>query len=158
MAKNEINVMNEHYAPAKIKFNLKNTTQINDPSCSRTDVTDATTMDNFKAQSHTGGTDTLNIVYVPTNEGPGTKGICIIPPPDGNIASSVGDKDGCVVATSTLPGQAKDSGGDGKDVTSVHEAGHWLSLEHTTESSGSGYGSRRRQSGETRNIMEPVQM
>ncbi|KJZ74199.1 hypothetical protein HIM_06430 [Hirsutella minnesotensis 3608] len=158
VANNGIKVMNEFYAPAKLKFNLRNTTRINDPICSQTDVTDTNTMDSLKAQSHQGGTDTLNIVYVPTNEGPGTKGVCIIPPPSNDIAASVGDKDGCVVALSTLPGQAKKGQGDPKDVTSVHEAGHWLGLQHTPETGGNNGGFSRRQYGGTRNIMEPVQI
>ncbi|KAM4066539.1 hypothetical protein HRG_000632 [Hirsutella rhossiliensis] len=156
IAKNEINVMNEFYAPAQINFKLQNTSRIIDASCGQTDVTDQATMDNLKMKSHQGDVGTLNIVYVPTNEGPGAKGYCVIPPPSDNIGQIFGRKDGCVVATSTLPGQSR-FGGDDKDVTSVHEAGHWLGLQHWNEGNG-GPGFNRRQTGGTRNIMVPFQI
>ncbi|KAF4511729.1 hypothetical protein G6O67_003501 [Ophiocordyceps sinensis] len=156
LAKQEIKVMNEFYAPAQIRFKIDNTTRIIDAVCEQTDVTDQATMDMLKVQSHQGSVATLNIVYVPTNQGPGAKGYCVIPPPSDNIGQIFGRKDGCVVATSTLPGQSRY--GDDKDVTSVHEAGHWLGLQHWNEGGGSGRPFNRRQTGGTQNIMVPYQI
>ncbi|KJZ74602.1 hypothetical protein HIM_05952 [Hirsutella minnesotensis 3608] len=149
VAKKELDLMNEFFGPAQITFNLKNTSRINDNRCSQTDVTDQNTMDNLKKDRHQGTTGTLNIVYLPTNEGPGTKGVCVIPPGN-NIGRSLGGVDGCVVAMDTLPkgGKEKRQNGAG-DITSVHEAGHWLGLQHADQQGGGT---------PSRNIMEPTQV
>ncbi|KJZ72202.1 hypothetical protein HIM_08467 [Hirsutella minnesotensis 3608] len=153
VAKHEIEVMNRHYDPAQIKFHLQNTTRMYDARCGQTSVTDQAYMDSLKEQTHQGGTNTLNIVYVPTNKGPGTKGYCVIPPASNNIRQIFGRKDGCVVSDSTLPGNGR---GSDNDVTSVHEAGHWLGLQHWNENRGPGFS--RRQMGQTRNIMDAWQI
>ncbi|KAG8416341.1 hypothetical protein J3458_006933 [Metarhizium acridum] len=109
VAEKTVEDMNELFAGGKIRFNLQNVSRINDPRCTA-GVTDNRSMDQLKSQVHQGNTSTLNVVYVPTNQGAGVKGMCVVPQPGMDIAAGIGGADGCVVAMDTLP---KDNGGNG---------------------------------------------
>ncbi|KAM4061415.1 Metallopeptidase, catalytic domain protein [Hirsutella rhossiliensis] len=117
VAQNAVDQMNSFYKMCNIQFNLQNVSQTQDQRC-QAGLQDNAAMDNLKSQVHTGNTSTLNIVYVNTNQGAGVKGVCVIPQPQTNIAQAVGSKDGCVVATDTLPkhngGNDADGGGGAK--------------------------------------------
>ncbi|KAH0596012.1 hypothetical protein MHUMG1_05871 [Metarhizium humberi] len=119
VAEKAVEDMNGLFANGKIKFNLQNVSRIADPLCI-SGVTDNKAMDQLKSRVHQGNTTTLNIVYVPTNSGAGTKGMCIVPSPDTNISKGIGDVDGCVVAMDTLPkgngsnGVNSGNGGNGR--------------------------------------------
>ncbi|OAR00308.1 hypothetical protein LLEC1_01023 [Akanthomyces lecanii] len=153
---------------AKIEFKLEKITHINDARCT-TRLEDNQAMDSLKARVHQGNTSTLNLVYLPTNEGPGVKGMCVLPEPNVDIASNIGSTDGCVIAMDTLPGASntRRDAGDimGIKVTTTHEMGHWLSLPHETRGGQSpsqdsserfsGGSLRGRSGGAVRNIMEP---
>ncbi|EXU94558.1 peptidase M12 family protein, partial [Metarhizium robertsii] len=178
VAQETVEDMNGLLAKGKIKFTLQNISRINDPRCTA-GVTNNGAMDALKSQVHQGNTSTLNVVYVPTNQGAGVKGMCVVPQPGTDIASSIGGADGCVVAMDTLP---KDNGGNdvnghvggsnggsgggngqlsGAFTTTTHEMGHWLGENHVNGGSKGGFSGgllRRQGGGSTGNIMEPVSM
>lgn len=159
VAQKAVDFMNSVLDGAKIKFNLGNVSRIDNVRCNA-GLTDNQAMDSLKAEVHQGNTSTLNLVYVPTNQGPGVKGVCVLPQPGDDIASNIGSKDGCVVAADTLTDNS------GASITTTHEMGHWLSLPHVNgggQSRGGGpfnrvsSGHLRRQSGGGEgNVMEPV--
>ncbi|EFY94845.2 hypothetical protein MAA_09675 [Metarhizium robertsii ARSEF 23] len=113
VAEKAVEDMNGLFANGKIKFNLQNVSRIADPLCI-SGVTDNKAMDQLKSRVHQGNTTTLNIVYVPTNSGAGTKGMCIVPEKGTNISKGIGDVDGCVVAMDTLPKSNSSNGGNGR--------------------------------------------
>jgi hypothetical protein len=93
-----------------------------------------------------------------SGQGKATLGTCVVPVPGQNVATDIGSQDGCVVGEDTLPkdngsdstGSARGNpggrnghGGQSRNffgrqvgqkrispVTTTHEMGHWLGLEH----------------------------
>lgn len=177
VAQKAVDQMNAFLDGSKIKFTMQNISRIDDARCTA-GLTDGQAMDSLKAEVHQGNTSTLNIVYLPTNQGAGVKGVCVLPQPGTNIARSIGNKDGCVVAMDTLPNESRGNGGTGEgnppggllggllgglfgrqsgtgintrqaSPTTTHEMGHWLSLPHA------GQGGQTGGAG-VRNIMDAV--
>lgn len=103
--------MNSFIDGSKIQFILQNVSRIDNARCVA-GLEKNQAMDALKAEVHQGNTSTLNIVYVPTNQGAGVKGVCVVPQPGSDIAQAIGSSDGCVVAMDTLP---DDNGGNGAD-------------------------------------------
>ncbi|OAQ69237.1 metalloprotease 1 [Pochonia chlamydosporia 170] len=177
VAQKAVDQMNAFLDGSKIKFTMQNVSRIDDARCTA-GLTNGQAMDSLKAEVHQGNTSTLNIVYLPTNQGAGVKGVCVLPQPGTNIARSIGNKDGCVVAMDTLPNESRGNGGTGEgnppggqlggllgslfgrqsgtgintrqaSPTTTHEMGHWLSLPHA------GLGGQTGGAG-VRNIMDAV--
>lgn len=184
VAQKAVDDMNTFIDGAKINFQLQNVSRIDNARCTG-GLENKRAMDALKAEVHQGNTSTLNLVYVPTNQGPGVKGVCVLPQPGTNIASNIGSQDGCVIAIDTLPddnggdptngGRGKPGGNNGRrspedttgsSITTTHEMGHWLSLPHVNEGGQipsvapikrSSSGRFRRQiGGGSGNVMEPV--
>ncbi|KID85345.1 metalloprotease MEP1 [Metarhizium guizhouense ARSEF 977] len=112
VAEKAVEDMNGLFADGKIRFSLQNVSRIADPLCTA-GVRNDGAMEQLKAKVHQGNTSTLNIVYVPSNQGGGRKGACIKPEPGMDIARSLGAEDGCVVALDTLPKGKGGNGGNG---------------------------------------------
>ncbi|EFY94021.1 Metallopeptidase, catalytic domain protein [Metarhizium robertsii ARSEF 23] len=166
VAQETVDQMNTIFKVTGINFNLENVTHISNRLCNA-GLDNDQAIDMMKSEIRQGNTSTLNIVYVPTNQGAGTKGKCILPPPSAPISQTVGSIDGCAVAMDTLPksngsnspsrgddvseflssrsegdganpiGSSR-SEGDGANpigllITTTHETGHWLGLEHVEQ-------------------------
>lgn len=163
--------MNSVLEGSGISFNLENVSRTTNNLCA-SGLANVQTFDSLKAELHQGNASTLNIVYVQTNQGRGLKGMCTMPPPGIDVASKIGRRDGCVVAMDTLPrGNGSDSidGVGGVLITTTHEMGHWLTLEHVKEAgealgpggqAGGVFGRlfRRRRGSSIGNVMEPWSM
>lgn len=115
-----------------MEFILEDVDHIRDDRCTA-DVRDYQAMDGLKAAFHEGNTTTLNVVFVLSNYGSGTKGVCVLPNTYENVARSVGTRDGCVCAMDTLPREGFDS--SSFDSIISHELGHALSCEHVKDNS-----------------------
>ncbi|TQV92707.1 metalloprotease 1 [Cordyceps javanica] len=116
--------MNSYLDGAKIKFHLENVSQVESARCTA-GLNNDNAMAALKAEFRKGNSSTLNLVYVQTNQGGGTKGQCTVPPA-GTAPTS--KDDGCVIAADTLP-----SGRRTGSITTTHEVGHWLSLVHSDQ-------------------------
>ncbi|EXU94638.1 peptidase M12 family protein [Metarhizium robertsii] len=153
VAQETVDQMNTVFKVTGINFNLENVTYISNRLCNAGLDSDQA-IDRMKSEIRQGNTSTLNIVYVPTNQGAGTKGKCILPPASAPISQTVGSIDGCAVAMDTLPksnGSNSPSRGDdvseflssrsegdganpiGPLITTTHETGHWLGLGHVEQ-------------------------
>lgn len=76
----ELELMNDRYSLAKIKFSLQNITRQTNDSFEQLNVGDSQSSNRLKSQVHQGGVSTPNVVFLPTNEGAGVKGLCNVPP------------------------------------------------------------------------------
>lgn len=109
VAKKAVEQMNSFYKLCNIQFSLQNTSETQDQRC-QAGLENNGAMDNLKSSLHQGNASTLNLVYVSSNRGAGVKGVCVVPQAGTNIPQAIGSKDGCVVASDTLP-----QGGGGND-------------------------------------------
>ncbi|KJZ70561.1 hypothetical protein HIM_10064 [Hirsutella minnesotensis 3608] len=177
MGQAELALLNKYYKDAGITWVLSSSVKLtDDPKCQSLTIDNKKQqLEALKKETRKGGSEELNILYLPSNQGAGKKGECINPRPgsqpppktSGNIVDS------CVVAMDTLPGQKGNGGSSGgsggrgfpgffrrqqgqngggiEDITSVHEAGHWLALPHVDQNSSGGKPG-------TQNVMEPAQV
>lgn len=160
MGNKELKIMNDYYKDVGVTWVLKNSTKIQDDAhCEQVSLDEnKETLEQLKEENRVGGSEELNILYLPTNQGAGKKGECIVPPADGPPPPTRAGNlvDSCVAAMDTLPGQKGQGGSErgipngrggfgrlfrrqereGDDITSVHEAGHWLSLPHVGQGGG----------------------
>ncbi|KAF4511758.1 hypothetical protein G6O67_000969 [Ophiocordyceps sinensis] len=170
----ELRIMNECYSACNIKWTLLNSTKITDDVRCRTTSLDRNKdqLEGLKLKSRDGGSEVCNVLYLPSNQAAGKKGECIAPKPGSPAPpKNLGFVDSCVVAMNTLPGvKGATTGGArqqespprpaaktatcpvGADITTVHECGHFLSLQHV-----GGDKLRRRQRGGSGNVMDAVQ-
>ena len=95
--------MNTVLKRGKMSFHLSNVTRFNHERCT-SDLTNLQAMNALKTDRHVGGPETLNIVVVQSNEGPGVKGVCVLPTLGDDIGRYLGKTDGCVVAIDTVAG------------------------------------------------------
>ncbi|TQV90596.1 hypothetical protein V2A60_008272 [Cordyceps javanica] len=134
IAQAEIELMNSFVSSARITFSLEAVKHIDNTKC-KSDINRWDDMLDLITDVRQGDASTLNIVYVQGNRGDGTKGVCSQPRLGARLSDQALAMDGCVVAMDTLP-----EGNDGKDpvypAITIHEAGHWLSLDHTVGDNG----------------------
>ncbi|XP_044723759.1 uncharacterized protein HRG_01655 [Hirsutella rhossiliensis] len=182
MGQKETEVMNEYWNTLGINWNLATSVKISNDSRCKLEILSGQQPDleSLKSAVRAPGSEQLTILSMPSNKGAGTKGQCIVPqgepPLKKNEQSFV---DGCVIAMDTLPGMENagagkrptQNGGSGggfgrffrrqqeqrqrPSITTVHEAGHWLGLEHEPQPGGQGFRAGRRRAAQRGNVMEP---
>ncbi|KAI3317794.1 hypothetical protein HD806DRAFT_550156 [Xylariaceae sp. AK1471] len=120
MLNDQLNVLNNDFAPQGFHFNLKGTTRTVDSVWARDG--DEKGMKKFLRK---GTYRTLNLYFV--KELGDLAGYCY--PPTGGAKEGSGRflKDGCTICSAAMPGGAWKSPGH----TVTHEVGHWLGLLHT---------------------------
>lgn len=127
MVRNQLNVMNQDFAPHGISFNLQGTTRTINPTWAQ----DGNEMA-MKRELRQGGYNALNLYFVRTLGGP--FGYCYFPTSNASPGSTAFIRDGCTILSSTVPGGSSTNYNLGK--TATHEVGHWLNLYHTFQGSG----------------------
>ncbi|GME36547.1 Peptidase M43 pregnancy-associated plasma-A [Neofusicoccum parvum] len=122
MLSDQLDVMNENYAPHGISFTLLGTTRtINSNWAS--DGAELT----MKKSLRQGDYKTLNIYFQKAIGG--NLGYCYFPSTSATEGSNSFYYDGCSILYSSLPGGSATNYNLGKTVT--HEVGHWFGLYHT---------------------------
>jgi hypothetical protein len=157
VAEQVVDEMNFYIKDANIKYHLENISHITDARCNVGLDDEGRTAD-LKSKVHQGNSSVLNLVYMPRDQSGKTLGTCVVPVPGQDVATDIGSQDGCVVGDDTLPkdngsdstGSARGNpggrnghGGQSRNllgrqvgqkrispVTTTHEMGHWLGLEH----------------------------
>jgi hypothetical protein len=125
--------MNTAYSPAGIQFAFAGSDRIKSNTLSTgdglfPDWNASTAMQNYLETYRSGAYADLNLFFY-TNPPADTLGQCTFPLATVPAATSFDfAKDGCHLATGTLPGQ--ELTGYNLGMTAVHETGHWLSLLH----------------------------
>lgn len=122
MLQDQIEVLNDNFAPHSIQFNLTGTTRTVNSTWS--DNEDILVM---KTNLRKGDYATLNLYFTRTLPG-NSQGYCTFPgaPEEG---SQDFYNDGCVLDAQTVPGGSRAPFNLGK--TATHEVGHWFGLYHT---------------------------
>lgn len=123
----QIDVMNDDFAPHEISFDLVDVTRTVNPSWA-SDSGELT----YKAELRQGGYDALNL-YVLRSLG-GALGYCYYPVDHPSEGTTEFVRDGCSVIADSVPGGSAEGFNLGK--TATHEIGHWLALYHTFQGSG----------------------
>lgn len=77
--KRQFDTTNEHFAPARISFQIKQITRLSDSLCGNTTVEDRDATDKLRKAVRQGGFQALNILYMPTRPNPRSWGSCRIP-------------------------------------------------------------------------------
>ncbi|RYO97600.1 hypothetical protein DL764_007274 [Monosporascus ibericus] len=126
----QLDAMNERFGPHDIRFALEGTTRRVDDALAPGPYggVEAEPMYAYWRETHAGGYDTLNLWFY-SNFPWDIFGACTLP--EQNYPESRYYRDGCHIASGTIPG------GEIADynlgLTAVHEIGHWLGLLHTFE-------------------------
>jgi hypothetical protein len=127
----QLRVMNERFAPHRIRFELERITRKVDNKLAPGPYgqgVDIGALESYWQRTHGGGYDSVNL-YFYSNFPARYYGACTLPgasPPEGDLW-----KDGCHLASGTIPGGEITNYNLG--LTAVHELGHWLGLLHTFE-------------------------
>lgn len=128
MLTNQLNVLNEAFAPHDIAFVLKGT----DRTINRAWATDSSNSElAMKRQLRKGDYKTLNLYFMKSLVDDAF-GYCYFP--DAAAADTSSTEflyDGCSIMSSTLPGGSLTDYNMGH--TATHEIGHWFGLYHTFE-------------------------
>lgn len=129
----QLSVMNTAYAPAGIQFVFAGSDRKKDNTLATgdgifPDWNPSTAMQNYLKSVRSGAYADLNLFFY-SNPPADTLGQCTFPLATVPSSSSLDfAKDGCHLATGTLPRQEITNYNLG--MTAVHETGHWLSLLH----------------------------
>ena len=122
----QMDVMNEDYAPAGFSFTLKDTTR----NVNEAWATDTAELE-MKGELRTGSYSALNLYFMDLLQDDAL-GYCYFPI-DAAEGSEDFTKDGCSILATTVPGGSAEGFNEGK--TAVHESGHWFGLYHTFQGS-----------------------
>ena len=129
----QIEVLNRDYTGTGLKFNIVNTTRIENAEWFEKVGPKTPEQTAMKKRLRSGGPDILNVFTVSFDNRHGLLGYATLP---FDYRNNPGD-DGVVIRYSTLPGSILSPINLGRTLT--HEVGHWVGLYHTFE--GGSYGS-----------------
>ncbi|KAJ6781791.1 hypothetical protein PWT90_08924 [Aphanocladium album] len=119
----QMDVLNEAYAPMNISFTFVNTTYHVNRKWANAEYPGFDMEGELKGKTRHGGRLSLNLYYIPTWTG---SGVCHFPDDIGADGKNL-KIDGCMQSTDSFP----DGTDDNRGFLTVHEVGHWLGLLHT---------------------------